>query len=222
MREILIIYHDDFFLDFIKTFLTKKNFIVKVSKNGLEGIKVAKKQDPDLMILDKNMKGIELDGFLIKKRLIPELKEKPVFLIGDFISTELQMFKEENIKAFISVPINPESLLERLCLFFNISIPKRNENTPMLIDMHNKGNILIIQIEGNFEEDKLEILNYEIRSFCSKKEIKSPRIFFIIPSLYPESITKENIEILFKFLSYPEMLIPLHHIKILSQVQSAA
>ena len=217
MKELLFVYHDEIFLDFIKKYLDIHNFIVKTAKNGLEGIREAKSIKPDLMFLDKEMRAIELDGFLIKKRLIPDLRDIPVFLIGNFMSNELQKFREENIKAFVSVPINPESLLERILMFFRMPLPKIKETTPMLVDMHCKGNIIIIQIEGNFEPDKLEILNYEIRSVCINKKIISPRILLIIPSIYPESITLENIELLFGFFKFREYRMSTHHVKILSQ-----
>ena len=217
MKELLFVYHDEIFLDFIKKYLDIHNFIVRTAKNGLEGIRLAKSIRPDLMFLDKQMRAIELDGFLIKKRLIPELKDIPVFLIGNFMSNELQRYKEENIKAFISVPIYPEALLERILMFFRMPLPKIKESTPMLVDMHCKGNIIIIQIEGNFEPDKLEILNYEIRSICINKKIISPRILLIIPSLYSESITLENIEILFGFFRFRDFRMSMHHVKILSQ-----
>ena len=217
MKKILFIYNDKIFLDFIDDFLKQKNFNVTSAANGLEGINIANKTFPDLIILDKQMKGIDLKGFLIKKSISPVLKDVPIFLIGDFISNELKNYKKENIKAFISTPINPGALLERLYLFFSIPQPKIKNRTSMLVDMHSKNNIIIIQIEGNFEPDKLEILNYEIRSFCRQKKIKIPKIFFIIPSLYPESITKENLDILFKFLEFPELNISSQNVKILSQ-----
>ena len=72
MKELLFVYHDEIFLDFIKRYLDIHNFIVRTAKNGLEGIRLAKSVMPNLMFLDKEMRAIELDGFLIKKRLIPE------------------------------------------------------------------------------------------------------------------------------------------------------
>ncbi len=219
MKELLFVYHDEIFLDFIKRYLDIYNFYVKTAKNGLEGIRIAKSELPSLMFLDKEMRGIELDGFLIKKRLIPVLRDIPVFLIGDFLSNELNRLKEENIKAFISIPINPEALLERVLMFFKMPLPKIKDTTPMLVDIHCKGNIIIIQIEGNLEQDKLEILNYEIRSICVNKEIFKPRILLIIPSLYPESITEENIEILFSFFHFDEFKMYAHHVRILSQCE---
>lgn len=217
MKELLFIYHEEMFLDFIKKYLSIHNFFILSAKNGLEGIRIAKKEIPNLMFIDKDIRGIEMDGFLIKKRLIPELRDIPIFLIGNFTSNELKNFKDDSIKTFISVPINPEALLERILLFFKMPLPKIKTTTPMLIDMHSKGNIIIIQIEGNLEPDKLEILNYEIRSFCVNKKINKPRILFIIPSLYNESITKENIEILFSFFEFKEFKMSTYHVKILSQ-----
>jgi CheY-like chemotaxis protein len=217
MKELLFVYHDEIFLDFIKKYLDLHNFIVNIAKNGLEGIRLAKSLKPDLMFLDKEMRAIELDGFLIKKRLIPELRDIPVFLIGDFMSNELQRYKEENVKAFVSIPINPEALLERILMYFRMPLPKISKNTPMIIDLHRKGNIIIIQIEGNFEPDKLEILNYEIRCICVNEKIYTPRILLIIPSIYPESITPENIEVLFGFFEFIEFRMSTHHVKILSQ-----
>ena len=217
MRELLFVYHDEIFLDFIKKYLGIHDFIVKTAKNGLEGIRMAKSEKPDLLFLDKEMRAIELDGFLIKKRLIPDLREIPVFLIGNFMSNELQRYKEENIRAFVSVPINPEALLERVLMYFKMPLPKIKETTPMLVDLHCKGNIIIVQIEGNLEPDKLEILNYEIRCISINKKIFSPRILLIIPSIYPESILLENIEILFDFFNFKEFKMSTHHVKILSQ-----
>lgn len=217
MRKLLFIYHDELFLDFAFNYFKAKGFSVFTVTNGLEGIKVAKKEKPDILIIDKKMKGIDLKGFLVKKGIDNYLKSVTIFLIGDFVSSELQNLKKYNIKAYISVPINPTTLLERLNLFFKIPLPEMKKTTPMLVDMHIKGKIIIIQIEANFEPDKLEILNYEIRTYCFQKKIKSPKILFIIPSLYPESITEENIELLFKFKRYEELKIDNNNIKILSQ-----
>ena len=52
---------------------------------------------------------------------------------------------------------------------------------------------------------KLEILNYKLRMYCKKEQIDKPRIFFMFPSLYPESITIDNLDILFHFLHYEEL-----------------
>ena len=221
MKQLLFIYHDKIFLEFIKSYLELKHYNVFCALNGLEGIRIGNKELPDLIVLAKNVTGIDLEGLLIKKRINPNLKNIPLFLIGNFNQNEFKKYSNELVKAFISIPINPHALLERLNLFFNINtyIEEKKHRTPMLTDMHIKGNIIIIQIEGNFEPDKLEILNYEIRTFCKEKDIKNPKILLIIPSIYPESLTEENLFYLLKFLTFKELNINNRNIKVLSQCQ---
>ncbi len=106
---------------------------------------------------------------------------------------------------------------ERIILFFKIEHPPIKKQTPMLLDIHVKGNIIITQIEGNLEPEKLELYNYLMRCFCKQKQLTSPKMFIIIPSLYPDNITKKNIEILFKFSTYPELNIKKRGIQLLTK-----
>ncbi len=87
----------------------------------------------------------------------------------------------------------------------------------MLLDIHVKEHIIITQIEGNLEPEKLELFNYLIRCFCKQKHLTSPKMFIIIPSLYPDNITEENIEILFKFSTYPELEFKKRSIQLLTK-----
>jgi CheY-like chemotaxis protein len=156
-------------------------------------------------------------GFLIKKRTSNKIEDIPVFVLGDFSPQELMAFKRENVKAFISLPVNPTVLKERINSFFKVEVPPLKKTTPMLLDMHARGRIIIIQIEGNLEEEKLEFFNYLLRSYCKRKNITAPKIFIIIPSLYPEGITNENIGRMFRFTEYKELNIDAKNIKLLCQ-----
>ncbi|MBN1799246.1 MAG: hypothetical protein JW822_11765 [Spirochaetales bacterium] len=182
----------------------------------VEGFTLCLTQKPDLIILNKHFPGMGGKGFLIKKSNNNATADIPVFLIGEFNSDEIVKLKQMNVVAFMSSPINPIILAERISLLFNLPPPIFAKKTPMLLDMHVRGNVIIAQIEGNFEEDKLEEYNYLIRAFCNKNEIVSPKVLIIIPSLYKESITKKNVDLLFRFTHYPELEVKEHHIKILT------
>jgi CheY-like chemotaxis protein len=169
-----------------------------------------------LIILNKEFQDLDALGFLIKKRISAAIQKVPLFLIGDFNSKEIVDFKKENVVAFLSVPINPYALYERICMFLNIPVPPPKKTTPMLLDIHVKGNIFIVQIEGNLEPEKLELFNYLFRCFCMQKKIVIPKIFLIIPSLYPESVTPANINALFKFMTFGELTIRKHNVRILT------
>ncbi|MBN1699784.1 MAG: hypothetical protein JW881_19875 [Spirochaetales bacterium] len=217
IQTILFIHPDTYFLDFIKSFLEIKGFRVVIAADCVVGFRIAISTLPDLIISYKFFPNLDAMGFLIKKRTASKIASIPVFLMGDFTEKEIMEYKKENVKAFISGQVNPVILSERLYVFFSIEPPALSQTTPMLIDLHARGRIITIQIEGNLEPAKIELLNYLIRSFCRQRTIKAPKVFLIIPSLYPESVTRANIELLFKFTGYPELTIEAHNIKILTK-----
>lgn len=155
-------------------------------------------------------------GFLTKKRTASVISYIPVFVIGDFSTEEIVEYQKEHVTAFLSSPIDPNALVERLYHFFRIVPPAPNRNTPMLLDINARGKIIIVQIEGNLDAGKMELFTYLVRAYCRDKKVKTPRFLIIIPSLYPETITKENIERLFKFTECPELEIKHHNVKILT------
>lgn len=217
MNSILIIHKDKIFLEFLKNFLAKKGYKIETAVNGGIALNKLITFKPELIISSKEIPNLNLDGFFLKKRMIKETTDTPTFLIGDFSADELINYKKQGVKAFISTPVNPFALLERVNQNFKKETPLTSERTPMLSDVFVKGNIIIVQIEANFEEDKLELMNYKIRSYCHYKKIKRPKFLFVFPSLYPESITIENLETLFSFLKFPELEISFKDIKILTR-----
>lgn len=217
MENILLIYPDKYFNDFLKSFLFKKGYKVETAVNGGIALNKLINFKPDLIISSKEIPNLNLDGFFLKKKMIKEVADSPSFLIGDFSADELINYKKYGVKAFISTPINPFSLLERINQIFKKDTTLFTEKTPMLMDIFVKGNILIIQIEANLEEDKLELMNYKIRSYCHYKKIKKPKFLFVFPSLYPESITPDNVNSLFSFLNFSEIEVNHKSVKILTK-----
>ncbi len=216
MARVLFVHPDKFFLDFVSGFLGKKGFEVIKASDGGEAFEKGVKGFPGLFVINKTLQGVDLGGLLIKKKVTPAIKGIPVFLIGDFSSQEILKLKEHNVKAFLSMPLNIEALVERLNRHFKRIPDGPSKQTTMLFDMHSKGNILVIQIEGNFHPDKLEIMTFKLRSFFHEKKVKEPKVLFIFPSIYPESITKENFEFLFSFTKLEEFKIKPQNIKVLT------
>ncbi len=191
---------------------------MQIVDNCVDGFTDCLSKKPDLVILNKNFPAMGSKGFLIKKSNNAATADIPVFVIGEFGSDEILNLKKMNVVAFMSSPINPVILVERISLLFNLPPQAFSNRTPMLLDMHVRGNVIISQIEGNFEEDKLEEFNYLVRAFCKNNEITSPKMLIIIPSLYEESITRENLDLLFRFLHYPELEIKNFQIKLLTSL----
>lgn len=220
MKRILIIHEDSFFAEFIAQYFNAAGFKALCKFNNVEGYTEASKNIPDLIIANKESPFLDLKGFLIKKGLIEKLAVIPLFLIGDFLPAEIKEYKKYNVMAFLSKRLNPKALLERVHFHFNIPLPDAEQHTPMMLDLHSKGNIFIAQIEGNFDPVNLVMLNFLIRVFFKAKKIKKPHIMFIIPSIYDESITENNIDFLFSFTGFREMLIDPKKIQILTRIQT--
>lgn len=220
MKRIVVIHEDKFFAEFITQYFNATGFTAMCCYNNVEGFTLASKESPDLIIANKESPYLDLKGFLIKKRLTEHITDVPLFLIGDFSPQEIKHYQNEKVLAFLSKRLNPRALVERVYLSFKIPIPDDPNRTPMLMDLHAKGHIFVAQIEGNFDPVKLVVLNFLLRLFCKSKKIKQPHILFIIPSLYPESMTKTNLEYLFEFMKFSELQSVPHKIQILTRIKA--
>ncbi|MFA6307863.1 MAG: response regulator [Patescibacteria group bacterium] len=66
-KKILIVEDDDFLLQMYSTKLELEGFKVFEAINGLQGLKIAQKEKPDLILLDLNLP--ELSGFEVLSQL---------------------------------------------------------------------------------------------------------------------------------------------------------
>lgn len=217
MKKILLLYPDSLLLDFLAGYIESYGFQAFTSNYITDGIHLALKHVPDLIIANKHFKGMTAEYFLTRKNVSDKIAHIPVFLIGNFEMSEIMRLKKENVRAFISPQINPKALVERFYILFKMKAPEIDHHTPMLMDIHVKGDIFNIQIEGNLEMDKILLLNYLIRLYCKKKKVKSPSFLFIVPSLYPENITEKNMDALFAFRHAEELKLEKKAIQVLTR-----
>lgn len=85
---VLIIEDDSYISDMYRIKLESENFEVVTTKDGITGIKMLKKQQPDIVLLDIVMPKI--DGFNVLKTIKrnPELKEIPIVLLTNLSQKE--------------------------------------------------------------------------------------------------------------------------------------
>ncbi len=207
MALIHLMHPDRFFGAFLSQYLNLQGFETLCTDSNIECFYSINKNKPNLIVLNKESPYLDIEGFLIKKRNTEKIEDIPIFVIGDFSPKEIAHFKTLHVEAFLSKRINPVALTERLRLYFKIPLPAPEKRTPMLVDIHAKESTLIIQIEANLESDKLLILNFRIRLFLQEKKSRTPRIMFIIPSLYPDMVNKTTVSQLFGFLDFGELKI---------------
>ena len=113
--KILLVDDEPDILEFLKYNLLKENFQVYTANNGLEGIKIAKKELPHLIILDVMMP--ELDGVVTCHRLRadPELDDTLItFLTARSEEYSYIAGLEAGADDYIQKPVRPRLLVSKV------------------------------------------------------------------------------------------------------------
>lgn len=119
MKKILIIDDDSDFVEAMTTLLEAKDYTVVSAGNGEEGLAAAKKEKPNLVILDVMMtrKG---EGFDVSRdfKNNQDTKDIPVIMVTG-VRKEMNLtfgFDPDDtwlpVKAIIEKPVKPEALLK--------------------------------------------------------------------------------------------------------------
>ncbi|MBS4536482.1 response regulator [Clostridium sp. D2Q-14] len=96
MKKVLIIEDEKNIVLPLKMFLMKKEYDVRVSRDGIEGIKLAQEYMPDIILLDILLP--KMNGYLVCEALKEEMDTKNIPVI--FISAKTQ---EKDIKKAFEV-----------------------------------------------------------------------------------------------------------------------
>ena len=88
---------------------------VIMAEDGLQGIKLAQTEFPDLILLDGMMPGMDGCQTLAIIRGIPQLANIPViFFTGNNKTGEAEMYRTLGVKGVITKPFDPLSLPDKI------------------------------------------------------------------------------------------------------------
>lgn len=111
MKKLKLLFVDDetSLLAVCKKFFDFKNYSVFTANSGLEGLKVADHEKPDLIILDLKMPGI--DGLETLKRIRKKNKKTKVIILTGYGTAEhIREGSKLGISDFISKPFDMNEL----------------------------------------------------------------------------------------------------------------
>ncbi len=101
---------------YLTTFIMVKNgYQVIQARNGVEGIKKASQEKPDLIILDIQLPL--LDGYEVVRRLKknPETSNIPIIAVTSYAMTgDREKILDSGCSGYIEKPINPDTFLEQV------------------------------------------------------------------------------------------------------------
>lgn len=116
--RILIVDDDPVFVEATKTVLESRRYEVITAYDGDEGLKKARDEKPDMILLDIIMPT--KDGFHVCEQIKgdPEIADIPVVILTSFASqkgqTKIPVSAGQQLEAegYLNKPVSPEDLLE--------------------------------------------------------------------------------------------------------------
>jgi two-component system, OmpR family, alkaline phosphatase synthesis response regulator PhoP len=138
-HKVLVVDDEESIVELLKYNLEKDGYEVKTALNGVQGIEIAKKFTPDLVLLDIMMPMIDGVETCRQLRAIPELQK--TFII--FLTARAEEYSE--VAAFdvgaddyITKPIKPRALMSRINAFFRRDTKKTSQ-----VNLINIGDLVI-------------------------------------------------------------------------------
>ncbi len=119
-NKILIVDDDADFIEAVSSWLESSGYKVLRAQNGAEGLKVAKAERPDLILMDVMMRERTEGFFTVQEiRRTPGLEKTPVFVVtslysqipGFRINPEAKWLAHD---AFFTKPVDPPELLAKI------------------------------------------------------------------------------------------------------------
>jgi two-component system alkaline phosphatase synthesis response regulator PhoP len=114
-KSVLLVDDDEDILEFLEYNFKKENYIVYTAKDGVSAIIIAKEKNPDVIILDIMMNG--MDGIQVCEKL-NEMKSE-ITSMKMFLSARGEDYSQiagfdSGADDFVVKPINPKLLLKRV------------------------------------------------------------------------------------------------------------
>ena len=117
-ERILVVEDDPKVVIFVEDNLEHMGFKVLIARNGLEGLKKAREEKPDLLVLDVMMP--EMDGYEVCRRLKadPKTRQIPILMLTAIhTTTPLRFAPDEDylpVDAFLDKSADPDQLLAKV------------------------------------------------------------------------------------------------------------
>lgn len=137
MAKILVVDDDPSVVEMLTFILTRKKYTVVCAHDGKEGLAVAKREKPDLIILDimmPVMDGLSVSGILFQD---PVLRLTPVLILTAKESAQHMFTLLPNVRLYMTKPFDPHDLCQNILRLLGMplapvepSSPKRAKRKP--------------------------------------------------------------------------------------------
>lgn len=169
-KKILVIEDDAVSLRLIEYALRKEGYEVLLAKNGLEGINKAQSKEPDLIILDIMLPGI--DGFEVCHRLRanPQTAHLPILILSGKAheadrATGLKLGADD----YITKPVSPRELVSRIELHLARKVSARSKTIAFIGTKAGVGTTtLVVNLAITLSQEGKRVIVTDLSSYNGK------------------------------------------------------
>lgn len=131
-RKLLLVEDESNLLNSLSFILEQNGFEVLCAKTGEEGVELASRHEPDLVLLDIGLPG--MDGFEVASRLAAQRERglRIVFLTGSNEDDDVVRAFEGCADDYIVKPLRPRVLIARINALFARREPLTNPEAPIV------------------------------------------------------------------------------------------
>ncbi len=115
MTKVLLVEDNEMNRDMLSRRLARKGFNVLVAKDGMEGVSMANRETPDIILMDMSLP--EIDGWEATRRIkaAPETASIPVVaLTAHAMASDREKALEAGCDDFDTKPVELDRLLEKM------------------------------------------------------------------------------------------------------------
>ncbi len=115
--SVLIVEDDEVTLQFTSKFLETQNFQILEATSAEEGIEIAQQENPDLIVMDIRLPGMNGIQAVEQLRNLPETSITPIIMLtGESSRESVEACIQYNIEDYILKPCDPDILFQKVVL----------------------------------------------------------------------------------------------------------
>lgn len=114
-KKILVIEDNEQNMYLVTFILEKHDYIVFQARNGIDGVKKAMHEEPDMILLDIQLPG--MDGYAVARELRKNrrLKETPIVAVTSYaMPGDREQALQAGCSGYIEKPINPDTIIVQI------------------------------------------------------------------------------------------------------------
>ncbi len=112
-KKILVMDDQADFLELVKHRLENQGYSVITANDGVEGLQIARREGPDLILLDVKMANMDGYTTLLRLRGDEKTKSVPVIVLTAYEGMR-DLFRLEGVEDFIIKPFDDQDFLSRV------------------------------------------------------------------------------------------------------------